>query len=106
MSVRHSILMAFALLLVVGTRAAAETCGDADQSGSVTVTDGVRALQAAAGLDGRSTPAALCDLDGNGSVTVSDGVNVLRVAAALGAFAACPIAPALVLTPFATGLVS
>jgi glucose/arabinose dehydrogenase len=104
MSVRHSMLMAFALLVGLAAPARAQTCGDADGSGGVTVTDGVRALGAAAGLGDRCTPAALCDLDGNGEVTVSDGVNVLRVAAGLAAFVACPIAPALTLTPVATGL--
>lgn len=103
MSLRHSILTAFAVVLSAGA-ADAQLCGDADQSGIVTVTDGVLALQAAAGLGDRCEPAAACDLDGNARVTVTDGVNVLRVAAGLSAFAACPIVPALVLTPFATGL--
>jgi len=42
--------------------ATAQVCGDADQSGTITVTDGVRALQAA-GLWDRCAPPAVCDLD-------------------------------------------
>ena len=98
-------VMASAVMLAMGAAsAAAQVCGDADQSGTITVTDGVLALQAAAGLEDRCATPAACDLDGNGRVTVSDGVNVLRIAADLDAFAACPIAPALRLTPLATGL--
>jgi glucose/arabinose dehydrogenase len=83
--------------------AAAQTCGDADRNGDVSVTDGVLALQAAAGLADRCE-SARCDLDGTGTLTVSDGVNVLRLAADLPAFTACPLVPALQLTPVATGL--
>ena len=72
------------MLVLVVTGARAETCGDADDSGAVTVTDGVGVLRAAADLDGpcRERTAA-CDVDGNGVVTVTDGVKVLRVAADL-----------------------
>jgi hypothetical protein len=70
--------------------ALAQTCGDADANGAVTVTDGVLTLAAAAGLPSSCSP-VVCDLDGNGSVTVSDGVNVLRLAAGLAALAGCPI---------------
>jgi predicted lipoprotein len=62
--------------------ASAQTCGDADSSGTITVTDGVRVLRAAAGLG--ECELALCDADGSGTVTVTDGVNVLRAAAGLG----------------------
>ncbi len=62
--------------------ARAQICGDADDSGSITVTDGVNVLRAAAAL-GACEPTR-CDVDGNGSVTVTDGVNVLRAAAGLG----------------------
>jgi len=66
-------------------------CGDADGSGTVTVTDGVQVLRAAAGLASTcSDHASACDVDGNGSVTVSDGVNVLRKAAGLSITEACP----------------
>ncbi len=64
-------------------------CGDVDASGTVTVTDGVQTLRAAAGLSSACTPAA-CDVDGSGGVTVTDGVNVLRKAAGLSAPDACP----------------
>ncbi len=77
------------VLLASGVAAAADTCGDADGSGAVSVTDGVQTLRAAAGLGSSCTPAR-CDLDGSGSVSVSDGVNVLRAAAGLTVNLACP----------------
>ena len=70
------------LVTVSAGSVAAQTCGDADGSGTITVTDGVRVLRAAAGLG--DCELALCDADGSGTVTVSDGVNVLRAAAGLG----------------------
>ena len=76
-------------VLFAAAPAWAETCGDADASGAVTVTDGVQALRSAAGLSTGCTPAR-CDVDGSGSVTVTDGVNVLRKAAGLSAPSACP----------------
>ncbi|MCC6767118.1 MAG: hypothetical protein IT293_20880 [Deltaproteobacteria bacterium] len=69
--------------------ASAQTCGDADGSGTVTVTDGVQTLRAAAGL-GTTCTAAACDVDGSGSITVTDGVNVLRKAAGIPITEACP----------------
>lgn len=75
-------------LVVCGT-ASAQTCGDADNSGAVTVTDGVQTLRAAAGLS-TSCTAGLCDVDGSGSVTVTDGVNVLRKAAGIAITENCP----------------
>ena len=100
----RSFVMAFAMVAALAARpVSAQVCGDADRNGDVTVTDGVLVLQAAAGLDDRCA-GAFCDVDGNGSVTVSDGVNTLRIAAELPAFTACPIAPALQLTPVATDL--
>ena len=47
--------------------ARAQICGDADDSGSITVTDGVNVLRAAAALGACELPR--CDVDGNGSVT-------------------------------------
>ena len=79
------------MLLVCGMLASAahaEICGDADGNGSVTVTDGVQVLRAAAGLSG-DCPVVTCDVDGSGFVTVTDGVNVLRVAAGLPASGNC-----------------
>ncbi len=58
------------------------TCGDADASGAITVTDGVQVLRAAAGLDSSCT-LARCDVDGSGAIGVTDGVQVLRAAAGL-----------------------
>lgn len=63
-------------------------CGDPNASGTVTVTDGVEVLSAAAGLPTGCTD-AVCDVDGSGAVTVTDGVLVLRFAAGLGGLA-CP----------------
>ena len=68
--------------------AAAETCGDADGNGAVTVTDGVQALRNAAAL-GSVCSGRVCDADGQGQVTVSDGVVILRAAAALPAKLTC-----------------
>jgi hypothetical protein len=64
-------------------------CGDADLSGTLTVTDGVQTLRAAADLSSSCTPAR-CDVDGSGTISVTDGVNVLRGAAGLTFTAACP----------------
>ncbi len=77
-------LVAAALaLLTTAVPAAAQVCGDADDSGAITVTDGVLVLRTAAGLGGECD-ATRCDVDGSGSITVTDGVNVLRAAAGLG----------------------
>lgn len=64
-------------------------CGDADLSGTVTVTDGVQTLRTAAGLSSACDPSR-CDVDGNGTVSVTDGVNVLRIAAGLPVSTDCP----------------
>jgi hypothetical protein len=65
-------------------------CGDADASGTITLSDGVNVLRTAAGLAGSCTTAAVCDVDGSGEVGIGDGVNVLRRAAGLSAELACP----------------
>jgi hypothetical protein len=79
-------------MLVVGclvaTNAVAQICGDADDSGGVTVTDGVAVLRAAAELQSSCSGRA-CDIDGNGVLTVSDGVATLRTAAKLPASLSC-----------------
>jgi hypothetical protein len=71
------------LLAAMSVNAQADVCGDADNDGTVTVTDGVQALRAAASLSSSCTGNNRCDVDGNGSVTVTDGVNILRKAADL-----------------------
>jgi hypothetical protein len=68
----------------------ADVCGDADGSGSVTVTDGVQTLRAAAGLESPCTPAR-CDVNGSGTITVTDGVQVLRGAAGLPLDGTCTV---------------
>jgi hypothetical protein len=75
-------------VMTVGT-ASAQVCGDADGSGTITVTDGVQTLRAAAGLSS-SCASGACDVDGSGSVTVTDGVNVLRKAAGIAIIENCP----------------
>jgi hypothetical protein len=65
-------------------------CGDADESGAITVTDGVATLRTAAGLSGGCVAEAACDVDGSGAVSVTDGVNVLRAAAGLATDLTCP----------------
>ena len=92
-SLRSAVLLSSAVVfgLLVASSAPAQVCGDADGNGSVTVTDGVQVLRAAADLSsGCSQRANSCDVDGNGSVTVSDGVNTLRLAADLPVTANCP----------------
>jgi hypothetical protein len=78
------------ILLAFWGHARAESCGDADGNGSVTVTDGVQVLRAAADLS-TTCSVSICDVDGNGAITVTDGVNVLRVAAGLLTTLSCDI---------------
>jgi uncharacterized delta-60 repeat protein len=61
---------------------------DADGNTTITVTDGVQVLRAAAGLPS-SCLADFCDIDASGAITVTDGVRTLRAAAALPAALAC-----------------
>ena len=73
--------------------AGGDVCGDADASGTATVTDGVLVLRAAAGL-GSPCTAARCDVDGDGRIGITDGVQVLRFAAGLPASLLCTSANA------------
>jgi hypothetical protein len=59
-----------------------DICGDVDDDGSVSVTDGVQVLRSAAGLSSNCTK-LICDVDVNGTIGVTDGVIVLRKAALL-----------------------
>jgi hypothetical protein len=82
MTRRFLLLVLLGITCVVVPAARAQECGDADGNGSVSVSDGVQTLRAAAELP--STCAlGVCDMDGNGSITVTDGVSVLRKAAEL-----------------------
>ncbi len=86
------VVLALFLTLGAASRAGAalpEDCGDADESGARTVTDGVRILRTAAELAGGCAIASRCDIDGNGAITVSDGVAALRLAADLPVTLAC-----------------
>jgi hypothetical protein len=67
--------------------ASAATCGDANDDDSITVTDGVQALRAAASLT--NTCGEGCDVDGSGGVSVTDGVNILRAVAGLSFTSSC-----------------
>jgi hypothetical protein len=60
----------------------ARPCGDADNNGTVSVTDGVNVLRSAASLSSIATRDC-CDMDFNGVVSVTDGVLTLRAAADL-----------------------
>ena len=83
------VAMLWGVWMLGPTAAAAQSCGDADGSGTVTVSDGVQTLRAAAALPSLCFPSR-CDVDGSGTVSVTDGVNVLRAAADLPSVAACP----------------
>lgn len=71
-----------AVAVGVASRVLAQTCGDVDGNGGVTVADGVQTLRAAAGLASGCT-VAVCDVDGGGTITLTDGILVLRAAAGL-----------------------
>jgi hypothetical protein len=77
------------MLLAASFAVAQERCGDADGNGSVSVTDGVQTLRAAASLPSSCTPVR-CDVNDDGAVSVTDGVNVLREAAGLAPPLTCP----------------
>ncbi len=71
--------------------ACSETCGNIDGFTGVTVTDGIRVLRIAAGLDSPTDcQRQAADVNGDGAVTTTDGVNVLRAAADLPAVLECP----------------
>jgi hypothetical protein len=75
-------------LLLTGVPVRAQICGDPDGSGTLTVTDGVQVLRAAAALSSGCSE-QICDVDSSGHVDVTDGVAVLRAAASLGATITC-----------------
>ena len=76
-----------ATLHVLAAPTHAQSCGDANRSGSVTVTDGVLILRAAAGLG--TVPDELCDMNQDRRITVADGVLALRRAAGLPGEVTC-----------------
>jgi hypothetical protein len=88
----HEVWLGVALVLsfvTISARTAhGEICGDADAGGTVTVTDGVQTLRAAADLP-TTCVGTRCDVDGSGTVTVTDGVAVLRIAAGLAVDVRC-----------------
>ncbi len=76
--------------IVFGTASVAHaaTCGDANRTGAVTVTDGVLVLRAAASLPS-NCPQERCDMNVDGGISVTDGVLALRVAAGIQTQVAC-----------------
>lgn len=82
------LLLCLGMLALLGAAPAhAQRCGDANDDGNLSVTDGVLVLRNAAGLG--ECDLTRCDVDGNGSVSVTDGVNVLRAAVGLGDPSGC-----------------
>jgi hypothetical protein len=77
-----------AVLMLAGSPARAQLCGDADGDGSITDVDGVNALRAGAGLSSACT-LDVCDVNADGVLNDTDAVNVLRAAASLPATLAC-----------------
>ena len=73
------VIAAAGLGLVPGVDGLAARCGDVDGTNTITVTDGVNLLRAAAGL--RTCELRSCDIDLDGRVGVTDGVRALRAAA-------------------------
>ena len=78
--------------------AGGEVCGDADGNGTVSLSDGVQVLRAAAGL---TTVCSLtrCDVDGSGNISITDGVQVLRAAAGLPFTGNCASRPMSIRAP-------
>ena len=63
-------------------------CGDANNDGDITISDGIHALRAAVGLPDICT-IAICDVDADGEITVNDSVNIIRNALILPAIDRC-----------------
>src|ERR1051325_1128884 len=84
------------LIALLGTSnaATAGSCGDANRTGTVTVTDGVLILRAAAQLPGTICPRERCDMNLDNALTVTDGVLALRVAAGIQTSTSCSSAQA------------
>ncbi len=90
---KRCIALAVAVVVLGGYGlSSAQTCADPDGSGTTTITDGVQALRAAAGLDSVCS-LATCDVNASGAITVTDGILILRIAAGLSADGACTGTP-------------
>lgn len=90
----HGLALVVAGIVLVGAAAgaSAQTCGDADGDGSLTVIDAANVLRAAVELPSACTAQpARCDLDGSGGITVIDAASVLRRAVDLPGADACPL---------------
>jgi hypothetical protein len=87
-SSKATAFVAALFVVCLATPVRAQVCADPDRSGTVTVSDGVNMLRAAAGLSS-SCVMQICDVTLDGAVTVTDGVIALREAAQLGGAATC-----------------
>jgi hypothetical protein len=89
MGISKRIVVAAVAMIIGGAASGhAATCGDANRTGSVTVTDGVLVLRAAAQLPS-NCPRERCDMNVDGGISVTDGVLALRVAAGVETQVAC-----------------
>jgi hypothetical protein len=84
-------LLALGCSLAGAATADAASCGDANRTGTVTVTDGVLILRSAAQLE-TLCPRERCDMNVDGNISVTDGVLALRVAAEIQTSVACSAA--------------
>ncbi len=83
-------IVVLGVVVLSGTGGAhAASCGDANRTGSVTVTDGVLILRMAAQLSGTVCPLERCDMNLDDEISVTDGVLALRVAAGIQTNVAC-----------------
>lgn len=88
---RSSFSVLLCLTLTSAHPTLAATCGDANRTGTVTVTDGVLILRSAAQLP-TLCPRERCDMNVDGDISVTDGVLALRVAAEIETSVACSAA--------------
>lgn len=88
---RAASLIALGFTLAGAAPAGAASCGDANRTGTVTVTDGVLILRSAAQLE-TLCPRERCDMNVDGNISVTDGVLALRVAAEIQTSVACSAA--------------
>jgi hypothetical protein len=82
------VVLGIVVLSGIGSAEAA-SCGDANRTGTVTVTDGVLILRMAAQLPGTVCPLERCDMNLDNQISVTDGVLALRVAAGIQTNVAC-----------------
>jgi len=69
-------------------------CGDANNDGRVTASDGLVVLRSSVGQS-QICPDWRCDVDGDGSVTATDAASILRMSVGLTTSKLCPPQPVL-----------